>query len=280
MNNPSSKRMLMARKMAEVYSRHPEVRAMIVTGSVANGVADDGSDIDMILYYDQLPSEEEIKATRLEVGGSERLFFVGDPAEGSCVESYRIEGIKHDFAHVTIETWQRDMAEVLEQHKVDSPIQKALAGLLDAVPLIGEDLIRQWQAQAAAYPQPLAEAMVKAHLRFYPQWVPLDQAAKRDDLLFLYEIFTEAGKNILGVLLGLNRIYHWGEYKRMDSFIGQMAIAPKDLSSRLKQVLREEPVPATEKLGVLIEEVFALVETHMPDLDISAAKRRFFMPPQ
>jgi Nucleotidyltransferase domain len=275
MQEPNERRLALARRMASICATYPGVRAIALTGSVARGEADEASDIDLLLYYNTLPAEEELQATRAQVGGSERIFFVGDPKEGSFVESYTVDGVKHDFAHVTIPTWERDMAEVLEQHHCDSPMQKALAGLLDALPLYGTELIEAWKARAARYPDALAEAMVKRHLRFYPLWVPERHAADRDDLLFLYEILTEAERNVLGVLMGLNRVYHWGEYKRMDSFLARLPIAPNDLSARLKAILRAEPNAAVQQLGTLIDETFALVEMHMPQVNVAEARQRY-----
>src|SRR5262249_18535185 len=98
---------------------------------------------------------------------------------------YYIAGIKHDFAHATIRQWETDMDEVLVHHKVDSPMQKALSGLLEAIPLHGGELIARWQARAAADPDTLAEAMVKAHLRFYPPSVVGEMARAGGDLLWL-----------------------------------------------------------------------------------------------
>src|SRR5262249_55818605 len=98
------------------------------------------------------------------------------------------------------------------------------------------------------------------------------------DLLWLYEIFTEAEKNILGVLLGLNRLYHYGEYKRMDVYLERMTIAPPNLSMRLKKVLRTEPAEAVAQLDTLIEETFALVERHLPQVEITEIKKRYRRP--
>ncbi len=54
-----------------------------------------------------------------------------------------------------------------------------------------------------------------------------------------------------------------------------MAIAPPNLSSRLKGIFQEEPDIAVNHLGELIEETFALVEKHMPEVDTTNAKKRY-----
>jgi predicted nucleotidyltransferase len=275
MTEASRRRLELAQNMAAFHAKDPRLQAMLVAGSVARGEADDISDIDMCLYYSELPTEAEIRALREQVGGGDYLFIFGDVTEGGLVVSYNIEGIKHDFVYVTVERWERDMAEVLEQHRADTPLQKALSGVLDAIPLYGEARIAPWKVKAAQYPVALAEAMVTQHLKFTPLWVVRDMAAARGDLLWLYQLLAEAESNILGVLMGLNRRYHWGEYKRMDALIEILTIAPENLAARLKRILRTEPGEAVRELDALIEETFALVETYLPQADTTAAKQRY-----
>jgi predicted nucleotidyltransferase len=277
-NSENQKRRQLAERMAAIFRTHPQARAMALVGSVAKGVADDISDIDMTVYYEQIPPRETLERLRQEAGGSDWIFFIGDPEEGGCVLSFYLEGIKCDFALSTIAKWEDNMAEVLTLHKVDSPMQKALSGMLDAIPLFGAEYIALWQAQAEAYPDALAEAMVQTNLKFYPPWVTERMVAQRGDLLFLYQIFTEAERNILGVLMGLNRLYHWGEYKRLEALSAHLPIAPPNLVERLHGVLRDEPIEAARQLHTLIEETFGLVETHLPHLDIAEARNRYRRP--
>ena len=78
--------------------------------------------------------------------------------------------------------------------------------------------------------------MVRKHLRFYPRWFLEEMVLKRGDLLWLYEILTQQQTKILGILLGLNRLYYSGSFKRLDRLIARMEIAPLDLSTRLKRI--------------------------------------------
>jgi hypothetical protein len=276
--NPTSEsltRIESARRMAAIIAEHPRVRAVMVSGSCALGQADAWSDVDMSVYYDELPPEEEIQRTRTRVGGSEYAMYFGSVEEGGLVESYWIDGVRHDFGHVSIAQWEKDMDEVLVAHTVDSPMQKALSGTLIAIPLYGAEYIERWQARAAQYPPKLAVAMVRHHLRFRPRWVLPQLAIERDDFHFLYEELVAAERNILGVLLGLNRVYHWGEYKRLERFIAdELPIAPVDLHARLRAILTGNRAEAPAVLDALIEETFALVEATMPELAEEVATRR------
>jgi hypothetical protein len=59
-----------------------------------------------------------------------------------------------------------------------------------------------------------------------------------------------------------------------------MRIAPPDVAARLKQALSAEPLVAIAMLHALIEETFALVERHMPEIETTEARRRFTQAPR
>ncbi|MBD2431560.1 MULTISPECIES: hypothetical protein [Fischerella] len=153
MNDASKQLLALARSNAVSYLVNPKVRAIGIAGSVARGQADTYSDIDMSIYYWELPSDEELKAAYEYNQGSDYRLHASDRQAGYIVEQYFVQGVKCDFGHITIE----------------------------------------------------------------------------------------------------------------------LVIAPKNLSFRLKQIFCEEPQLAVNQLGELIEETFALVEKHMPEVDTTEA---------
>src|SRR5579862_7661105 len=125
----------LARELAGEFSTLPSVRASMISGSAAEGCSDRYSDVDMMVYYDLLPADEELDSSRVRNKGGERLWLAGDRTTGALMESYRVRGVECQIVHVTIAAWERDMATVLEQYTADTPLQKALAGTLTATPL-------------------------------------------------------------------------------------------------------------------------------------------------
>lgn len=264
-------------KAAAVYSQDSRVKAIMLTGSASLGMVDTISDTDTIIYYDTLPSEEEIVAQRERLQDSAGDWYSKDPQEGYA-EYYFIQGVKCDFGHVKIESWEQVLTDVLEKHDTDTIKQKMMGGLVDAIPLYGHDLIESWKSRARAYPYELARNMVQMHLRFRPLWIVRDMAAGRGDLLWFYEELVTWQKNMLGILLGLNRLYHPHDFKHMDWLIGQMTHAPENLSSRLKSALRADPLTGVHEMSQLIDETMDLIDAHMPDVDTSDKRQRFHRP--
>jgi hypothetical protein len=263
----------LAKRNAQAYASLPNVRALIVTGSSAEGVSDFYSDIDTIIYYDELPSEEALQIALQQNQGEGRRVY-GERETGSFFESYQVRGVECQFAHGTIAVWEQEIALVLEQLDVTSPIQKALSGMQEAIPLYGEPLVRQWQSRIANYPDALAEAMVKHFLAYFPVWGLQQRFTTRDATWWLHQILVESEEHILGTLAGLNHLYFSSfQFKRLHRFVEHMHFAPHNLANRLDVVLYAEPATAIPQLRELVQETVALVEQYMPQIDTTSARK-------
>lgn len=247
----------------------------MVTGSVAEGLCDEYSDCDVMFYYDELPSEADLRRSRQQNPRAELVEILGHYADGAIGESLQIDGVECQFAHATIAQWESEMASILEDFEIESPIMKAMTGTLNGIPLYGEPLIQQWKARIANFPDGLAQTMVKHYLTFVPVWGMQEKLARRDAILWYSQIMVESVQNILGVLSGLNcQYYSTFQFKRMGRFVEQLAIAPDNLALRLESLFCLKTADAVRELEGLVQETIALVETHMPQVDTVSAKRK------
>jgi len=276
-NPATALRMALARRAMDQYAASPGFRAGILTGSVALGLADDASDLDIVLYYDSIPSLEALDAIRLALGGERLLFAFGAPEEGSCVQSFLLEGVKTDVAHATLARWKEDAADVLVAHNAESPMQKALSGLLESIPLAGGEVVEELRREAA-YPDGLAVAVVARHLKFYPPWALREQAADRGDALYFHELLTGEVAHLINVLCGVNRIYHWGELKHSDHLLSRMKVAPDRCRETLGNLYRMDMGEAADSLDRLIRATFDIVDSALPDADVAKARQRYETP--
>jgi nucleotidyltransferase-like protein len=220
-NEANQVRLKLAEDNVAVYAANPKVKAVLITGSVARGYADDNSDIDTLILYETLPSQEEFDQVCADAKASGGGFLGGTSAEGFAVYAYA-QGIKCDFAHGPVELEERRIATMLDKPDLDPINHIILSGLLDAIPLHGRAWFEPWRAKLKnEYPPALAEMMVQKHLSFQPRWVLDKMGVDRSERLFLYESYLAAVENILGVLYGLNRRYHPGKLKGVAWMIEQ-----------------------------------------------------------
>jgi len=274
LNNQSevTKRRALAEVIAPAYAANPKVAAVLLAGSVARGLADQFSDIEIDIYWHTPPTDED-RSAPIERAGWAPVYRHVD--ENEWADGFLIEGVKVDTSQFLVSTLDRWLDAVMIRADTEPEYQVRITAIQHGRPLYGADLIERWRAQTAAYPDTLAHAMVAQHLEFRPRYL-MEMLATRDDVLMLHRCLVEVEQLIMDVLMGVNHVYAPHPYhKWLDWEVSQLRIAPPDLNRRLRQVLCAEPRAAVDQLHELIEETFALVERHLPDFDTSAARAVF-----
>ena len=261
-------------KVCKPYAQMPQTKAILSIGSVSYGIVDESSDIDMALYYDELPSDQELHDAMVSNGAAQLNWRIGNREDGGLIDSYMVYGVECQFAHTTLTAMKRDMDSILVGFEVASPFQKALSGVLAGAPIVGEALINEYKARAATYPAGLRKAMVEHFMNFQPLWAIEDRMSVRDAELWRMQALVDGSYNLLGVLAGLNRLYYSSfQFKRMGAFIDQMEVKPNDLCRRITLVFKGKPTAATV-FRELVAETVELVEKVMPEVNTSVVHSR------
>jgi predicted nucleotidyltransferase len=266
MNEATRWRFALAEQIGAAYAANHNAEVVMIAGSVARGSADRYSDIEVDVYYAEPPTEAERIAAVERCGGTVELLAED---EDEWEEQMSIGGFHAHTSTFLVATMERYLREVIEQCSLAPEAQTRLFSLQHGITVKGESQVERWRAKAAAYPDGLQRAMLEENLRFGQFRHAAEMLAARDDLLALYDVFVETGRQLMGALLGLNRIYMPtpGYLKSMDETIALMAVKPADLAARLKRSFQTEPTPAVDELEALIEETLALVEAHVPGFD-------------
>ncbi len=267
-----------ARERAAVYAADPRVKVILLSGSASVGQTDAASDVDLLVYYDGPPGDQLLQAEKEAAVASGGGFFWGT-GEGFAVYHFQQpSGIRVDVAHAQVSQLEDRMAQLLEKHSLDLDLHLVATGILQAVPLYGAEVAEAWKRRLSAFPEELATALVREHLRFSPRAVFMEMGADRGDLPFLAELFLTTQKNLLGVMCGLNRMYHPGKVKRMWLPIEQMQIKPERFLERMLGLWRAPAHEAAREVCQLIAETFDLVDQHMPSVPTAEKRQRFELP--
>lgn len=268
MNEATSWRLALAKHIAGAYSANPRVQAVVVNGSVGRGSADRYSDLELTVFWADHPSEQERRAAVELAGGTELVLWPLYQPDEEYSSSYLVGGVKVDLGEFTVETVERFSDDVIERADIADYKQILISAIVYGTPVYGTELVQRWQSRLAVYPRTLATAMILAHCEF--NLVSADVLAERDDLLMLYNLICGTQRQILGILLGLNRLYLSNpHYKWLDQLVSELRIAPGALSFRLKQIFRTDAKLAVHALQQVIDETLALVQQHMPELDMT-----------
>jgi predicted nucleotidyltransferase len=262
-------------RIADGFQSCSGVTSVSVGGSTVRGVSDRFSDLDVYVYCLDFPPEEE-RQRRLAPLHPRRRKTHADRAEaGVLVECFECGEVEVDLNFVRVRTVEACLIAVLEKHQLTPIVLAFVGGFADAIALSGQPQHDAWQARVRAYPELLARKLVAKYLPIEPLWVPGVGAEREGDRLPLYDGLCRVERQLLWILIGLNRGYPPPAFKRVRSLLASLPLKPDDMAARLEAVFDREPDLAIQALRTLVLETFDLVQAHMPELDVPRARRRF-----
>ncbi len=263
-----------AQSVADAYVSHTGPAAILVTGSVAEGVSDQHSDIDLIFYYDQSPTTSDLVAARSTVNATAGELIARREPDPGRAEEYEVHGVECQIGLQVVADWERDLSTVLNDHVPGTLTEKAIIGLVRGRALHGGDRIDRWKRQAADYPEGLARVTVAHHLPgIVPLWLSPERWAPRDATVFWHQALSDSALRLFGVLAGLNRRYYSTfQLKRLHRLADDFRFAPAQIADRIDALFACDPIVAADDLERLTAETMGLVETHLPSVDTSATR--------
>ena len=279
MNEHSIWRTSLARKIAPTFTKNPKVEACFIFGSVALGIADQHSDLELAFIWSQLPSTEELKVAAQSVDVKDWEIEPYGKAEQAWLEQFYLYEMKVEAGHWARNTMDNIVTDVVEHYDVSQngllfEKQASASNLQRAIIIYGEDLIKHWQNRLSPYPEKLAVAMVQKHLKFRPfdgQYI----LTKRLEIPMLYENNCTIVRWLLNLLFGLNRIYHPG-FKWTHYWVEEMKIKPPEFFARLEHIFQSDALSGTNELRQLVEQVLDLVKRTLPQVDLNQQREIFY----
>ncbi len=272
----------LGRRIGLAYAQSPNVAAALIAGSTSRGDADRLSDIEMMVGWAAPPSEDERRGIIEPLAAGHRLFpfdddwecwedelFVGRATTGAASSGVLVEVVGQLSSVI-----ERRLTDVVEQFDPDLDKQSNIHALLHGIPVHGADLISSWIAMAQPYPRELSVAMVNRYAQIdnFADWERF--LARGQNLLLIHERFTQIERQLLLVLQAVNGRYHY-KFKWLDRVIAELPIAPPHLAERVHLVLTADVPVAAEALRGLVEEVYDLVERHLPEVEVGRLRAIF-----
>ncbi|MEP6775248.1 MAG: nucleotidyltransferase domain-containing protein [Chloroflexota bacterium] len=276
-------RLPLARRVAAVYSANPHVAATFVGGSVARGHADRFSDIEVGVLWHQPPTDAERLASAEATGGDVQRIYPYEADEevwmdnlflGHMAAGQRSTGVLVEVVHNTTEFIERVLEDVLVRYDPSELKQNLVAAFVQAIPVHGEALVEAWRLRTAVYPRELALAIIKRHGQI-ESFRSIEMMLERgNNLMLVYDTLVKVSKELIYLLLALNRIYFYSGFKWVHLQIPQMQITPPNFQRRLSHVFQSDPRAAIQDLQSLVEQTYDLIEEAMPEVDVE--RFRFF----
>jgi predicted nucleotidyltransferase len=220
----------------------PTASDIVLTGSTSRGVADDLSDVELLVVAESVPD----------------VLPLEDLDTWSPFEPIHWFGGRFDGEFVELIWWPREFVEervraIAAGEIVDHARLRTAEAIVNGVPLRGDGHTR-WKAQLAAYPDGLAEKIVAdAAATFRDTDAQVRGVQRPGDALVLAQKVCEYAEDLLRIVFARNREWEPG-WKRLPQRLESLSHKPDRFGARLDAAVRALDLAA---LGALAEEVLA-----------------------
>jgi predicted nucleotidyltransferase len=207
---------------------------VVLTGSVSRGVADDVSDIEMLVVTRE-PLELEDCFGLAGAAGLEDL----DTWSSRDAQARRVSGY-HEGAPLELIWWSREHAEARIDALLAGEVSSSADALVHGVPLRTSGLLAEWQERLREYPQAVAAAQIEEAALRWGGFTPAGPLTliRPGDRLALSEWLVDAAMRVLTIVFALNRVWQ-PTTKRLSARVAPLAMKPDRLPQRIEEALTE-----------------------------------------
>jgi predicted nucleotidyltransferase len=206
---------------------------VVLTGSVSRGVADDVSDIEMLIVT---PEQLELAACfeHARAAGLEELDTWGPQG----TPTHRVSGYREGVPLELI-WWSRELAESSIDGILLGDISSADA-IANGIALRTSGALSRWQARLSDYPDALAAARIEEAALTWGGFAPagLLTLARPGERLARLERMMDDASRVVRIVYAVNRVWQ-PTHKRLAARVESLAVKPDQLAERIDEALSE-----------------------------------------
>jgi hypothetical protein len=211
-----------------------DVQEVVVTGSVSRGVADDVSDIEMLIVT---PEQLELDECYLLAQGCGLTDLGTWGTQG--VPTKRVSGYR-DGVPIELIWWSKAHAESAVDAIFKGELSSTADALANGVALRSSGLHTQWQERLRVYPDELAAARIEDAALTWGGFAPagLLTIVRPGERLALVERLLDDATRVVRIVFALNRVWQ-PTLKRLADRAAALPRKPERLAERIDEALTE-----------------------------------------
>ena len=207
---------------------------VVLTGSVSRGVADEVSDIEMLVVTREPLELEQCFGLAREAGLAGLDTWGAQDGPARRVSGY-LDGVPLELIW-----WHRDHAQAQIDALLAGEAPSTADALVHGVPLRTTGLLAAWQERLSEYPPELAAAQIEEAALRWGGFTPagLLTIIRPGDRLQLTEWLVDAATRVLTIVFASNRVWQ-PTSKRLAARVAPLAVKPDRLAERIEEALTE-----------------------------------------
>jgi predicted nucleotidyltransferase len=230
---------------------------IVLTGSVSRGVADELSDIEMLVVTRE-PLDLAACFDHARAAGLEQLDTWGP--QGTPAQ--RVSGLREGVPLELI-WWSRDYAESRVDAMLLGETQSSAEAIVSGIPLRTSGALSRWQARLDEYPEEVALAVIEDAALTWGGFAAagLLTLARPGEQLGRLERLVDDASRVLRIVYALNRVWQ-PAHKRLASRLARLPVKPDRLAERIEDALSE---PDPHRALLMLTELQADTVALAPD---------------
>lgn len=244
----------LARKIAGLFERLPQVSAIALGGSSASGKTDALSDIDLYIYtHDSIPLADRQGIMKASGGASQAslgLNFWGPGDEWFDAAS----GREIDLVYFDVAWMEAQLRQVLDEHQPSLGYTTCLWRTVRFSKIYYDPhgwFDRLQNRCQAEYPEALRRNIIALNHPVLRTVIPsyahqVEKALQRRDYISLNHRLAALFASYFDVLFALNRVLHPGEKRMVEFALAHCAYLPLDMAVDIELVLRASAKPGEQ----------------------------------
>jgi hypothetical protein len=229
-------RSIALRAVAQAIADALPARAVevVLTGSVSRGVADEVSDIEMLIVTEGEPELDECFALAADC----RLTGVGTwGAQG--MPAKRVSGDR-DGVPIELIWWSRAHAEAAVDAIFAGDLSATADALANGIALRSGGLLAAWQERLRHYPDELARTAIEEAALTWGGFAAagLLTLIRPGERMALVERMVDDAARVVRIVFALNRVWQ-PTNKRLTARVADLPVRPERLAERIERALTE-----------------------------------------
>lgn len=271
---------MVAEEIVAVYAGHPSVEAIILGGSVARGTAAAESDIDLGIFWKEIPQERgrgdllsrlsgELHRT---VDNSER-YSSDNPRRQGLIEIIAVTAPDStiwavDVEHETVAGTDRVISEVVVDLNTSLERQELLSVIDTGIPLHGASLVGEWRERALYSDEFMDKVVCENLLGIGRKVLAAKRWGDREEWFGLQECLLDVARRLFLALMSLNRTWCYTDnvnFKGAGGVLSGLKLQPSKFVSRLGEIFHSDLGLSVSNCAQLSMEVLHLAKVHVAD---------------
>jgi len=223
------------------------VEEVVLTGSVSRGVADDVSDIEMLVVTEE-PLELETCFGLAAAAGLTELGTWG-PQD---VPTRRVSGYREGVP-IELIWWSQAYAESAIDAVVAGELSTTGDAIANGIALRTSGALARWQERLGHYPDDVAAARIEEAALTWGGFAPagLLTLVRPGERLALVERMVDDAARVVRIVFALNRVWQ-PTLKRLAARVATLEVTPERLAERIDEALTE---PDPHRAAMLMTEL-------------------------